>query len=259
MKKIYIIISIIAIIIIIVQSSGFTYNQEQKYFESGVPNSQMETIAKAFTYTGADIKESNLNCWAKISDDFMDMQYMEQLSEQIFKKHIYNTNQYECFKSDEDSFRQVMFTLNVDEDIILVFALQTIKHESDSETYMLVDVVQNNSYNYIIDIENKILDLYQAFDIQPESTACIIGALQAKADDEQIDQIYRKVFNNLKIENVDAVESGGAFSVTGYTPLIEDSIVLGDHKVNINMACRYNSFEDKTYILLATPLICVEY
>jgi len=35
--------------------------------------------------------------------------------------------------------------------------------------------------------------------------------------------------------------------------------MVNGKKVNMNLAIRYNSYEDRTYIWLATPVITVEY
>ncbi len=40
-----------------------------------------------------------------------------------------------------------------------------------------------------------------------------------------------------------------------YTPLIKEYLLIDRNKINLNLAIRYNEYEDKTCILLATPII----
>jgi hypothetical protein len=49
------------------------------------------------------------------------------------------------------------------------------------------------------------------------------------------------------------------YSVVGYTKKIREYIYSGKQKININLALRYNSYQDKTYLYLATPVITAEF
>jgi len=44
-----------------------------------------------------------------------------------------------------------------------------------------------------------------------------------------------------------------SFSI--FTPYIEQYIYTGSRKMNLNIAIRFNEYEDKTYIWIGTPII----
>ncbi len=48
-----------------------------------------------------------------------------------------------------------------------------------------------------------------------------------------------------------------SFSI--FTPYIEEYIYTGSRKMNLNIAIRFNEYEDKTYIWIGTPIITIGY
>jgi len=60
-------------------------------------------------------------------------------------------------------------------------------------------------------------------------------------------------------KKVEGITEENLISISAYSPRVKSSILVNEKRVNINLAMRYNSYEDKTYIWLATPVITTEY
>lgn len=60
-------------------------------------------------------------------------------------------------------------------------------------------------------------------------------------------------------KKVEGMEDENIISVSAYSSKLKEYIKLGSEKINLNVAIRYSSFDDKTYIWVATPIIAIEY
>lgn len=74
-----------------------------------------------------------------------------------------------------------------------------------------------------------------------------------------MNRISRLILDGAKAKKVNGMSEKNLISVSAYSPLIDNNIEIEGRKINMNLALRYNAFEDKTYIWLATPVITIEY
>jgi hypothetical protein len=68
-----------------------------------------------------------------------------------------------------------------------------------------------------------------------------------------------QIFKALGGRIIEGIEEGQLVSRTGYSSLIENSLFIGEEKININVGLRYNEYEDATYLWLGTPVIFTSY
>jgi hypothetical protein len=47
--------------------------------------------------------------------------------------------------------------------------------------------------------------------------------------------------------------------MSGYSPLVADSLHVNGKEMNVNMAVRYSLTDDRTYFLIGSPVITQEY
>lgn len=93
----------------------------------------------------------------------------------------------------------------------------------------------------------------------PTISSTLVGYCDKKIDREEVWKLCMTILNRAKAEQIDIMEDGKLISMTGHTSLIEDSYRTLKGEVNINVAARYNSFEDRTYVFIGTPIINIEY
>lgn len=93
----------------------------------------------------------------------------------------------------------------------------------------------------------------------PAVNISITGSLDGKLEEGDLDRLYKKVFKTIGADEVEGIDEAGLISVSAFSPSIRDSVRVNGKRININMAARYNSYEGKTYIWLATPVITTEY
>ncbi len=95
--------------------------------------------------------------------------------------------------------------------------------------------------------------------IEYEINISLTGSVDGKMEKAEIEDLYMRAFGSIGADSVEGIDDNGLVSVSAFSPSIGDAISVNGKKVNINMAARYNSYEDKTYIWLAAPVITTEY
>ncbi len=112
------------------------------------------------------------------------------------------------------------------------------------------------------DMAKVVKGLYGVFEKyakEPSVNISITGSLDGKLDEDKLDRLYEKVFETIGANEVEGIDEAGLVSVSAFSPSIRDAVRVNGRRININMAARYNSYEGKTYIWLATPVITTEY
>ena len=104
-----------------------------------------------------------------------------------------------------------------------------------------------------------LLGIFEKYGIDPDINICITGSLEGKLKEEELESICAKVFEVTGAGGVEGIRDGGLISVSAFAPSIKDSVKVNGKDINLNIAIRYNSYEEKTYIWLATPIITTEY
>lgn len=127
------------------------------------------------------------------------------------------------------------------------------------ETYLYINIIKNSDFLEINDIIERVEDIFKDSDNPIETTSCLIGTVPGKVKEEIMESKIKNTVEQIKGEIIE--EHGDEFhsSYTIYSPLIEEHLVIDKDKINLNLATRYNEYEDKTYILIGTPIITIGY
>jgi hypothetical protein len=210
---------------------------------------------KAFEATGAKYEYANINGWGKLKDEFAeieDLKYYLKLVSESLKigdlpfKQIYDKN-----------LRQVLLEYS-DKERYVTVVVQSIKNDDRSETYLLIDEYLKNSDD--LQKEKEAVErAFQRAKSKPIIATSIVGSFKGNLSLEEKEGIVKEVFKSLNAKKVEGIEDTEVISLSGYIKNLGEYITVGNEKINLQVALRYNSYEDKTYIWVATPLIGTEY
>jgi len=89
--------------------------------------------------------------------------------------------------------------------------------------------------------------------------AALWGYVKGKVPYEAYSKLYARAFEMLDAEYIEGIDSEGLVSITAYSPAIKHYVEIKGRKANIQLAVRYNAYQDRTYIWLGVPLLTVEY
>lgn len=122
-----------------------------------------------------------------------------------------------------------------------------------------IDVINKLTQLDINDTANLLKEKFKSFGLNPKVNTCITGYFDGKLDYVEMNRISRIVLEEAKAKQINRMSEKNLISISAYSPLIDNNIELEGKKINMNLALRYNAYEDKTYIWFATPVITIEY
>lgn len=127
------------------------------------------------------------------------------------------------------------------------------------ETTLFINIIKVEKNFNINGIIEKVESIFKDFDKSVEITTCVVGTIQGKLDRSSMEKDMARVLKKFKGKTVEKYFDETLRSYTVFTPLIENFIFSGEKKINLNLAIRYNEYEDKTYIWIGTPIITTGY
>lgn len=160
---------------------------------------------------------------------------------------------------EDEGHREIINFIPTDEGNMMVVKLVSSKIVGDSETNIIVDIVQNKGYKYIVETSNQVEELLKKYGENIETTINLTGGQAGRLGKDQEREIQDLIFKLLKAKRLEVLEDEDFTSITAHSPLIGTYIEYGGKKVNLQLAIRYSQYEDKTYLWLGTPLITISY
>ena len=161
----------------------------------------------------------------------------------------------------EDGFVQLMVQGFDDYENLITFSLSSYKDVDDGqgETSLYINLIKRAQFVEINDIIKKVESFFEKYNKPVSITTCIIGTFDG---DIMLEEKEKRILNMTKLAKGKVVErysEDDILSFSIYTPYIEEYIYTGNKKMNLNIAVRYNEYEDKTYIWIGTPIITIGY
>lgn len=266
---------------------GLLYNSSAQTAKNvDVQPSQEELLLKAMETGGFEMEEFNINTSAFIPNTFLTIGEIEKMQRDIKEvlnikgeviivniDTMYDSGHQDYFEDlsgievgtileqrvEEEGYNEIiMFVPNEDGNMIVVKLLST-QIVGESETYIIVDIVDNKGYKEIVDISNQIENLLKVYGNEVETTINLTGTQLGKLSKIEEKQRQESIFSFLKARKIEVLEEELFTSITAYSPLISSSINYGGKSVNIQLAMRYSEYENKTYLWIANPLITTTY
>lgn len=88
---------------------------------------------------------------------------------------------------------------------------------------------------------------------------CMTGSFDGTLDNGEVAAVCDKILKSTGADKVEGLQEKELVSVSAFSPSIGDYVRVNGKRINLNVAVRYNSYEGKTYIWLASPVITTEY
>lgn len=132
--------------------------------------------------------------------------------------------------------------------------------KSSSESYIMVDILNNKVYKNIVDIYAILEDYLNKYSQDVEIYTCIAGEYGKKLQNDKYDDILNKILYNMNAKVIEKVQEENFLSVSAYTKLLKENYLESfGNKINLNIGIRYSENDEKTLIYIATPIIKLDY
>lgn len=259
MKKIY---YLYIFILLLLLSTIFIYFPSSFAFNY---NRSDNVLIEAFKTSGAKIVESNVNVYSSNQNMFLGEDELTDIVKSLAVRMGIGFGESEKKEHYCKDYNQI--TLIGDNDmgqkiVIIGYSMdfEGLEDEAEGmETDIVLDISSNGNYEDIGKIERKAKGAVNRFIKGSRVTSCIIGAFEDEIPKGKMVEIINSIMEKIDAQEVEKAVYDGMISISGYTPKISDHLKIGENKVNINIAMRYNSYEGKTYIWIGSPVISLEY
>lgn len=220
-------------------------------------------MQKAFKVTGAQIVSSEVYLRGKLDDvSFHREDMRQQLSKEIISGSggdvLHVLPVFQSIDNDISSGTETGYIINEDQRIHISI-LRDVQGSTANGYRLFVSLVDTSRRQEVAESAAKITNALKYYGVEPEVNISITGCLEGNLPEKEVEELCNRVFDSISADKVEGINDDGMISVSAFSPSIRDTIRVNGRRVNINLASRYNSYEGKTYIWLATPVITTEY
>lgn len=142
---------------------------------------------------------------------------------------------------------------------VAISAVVSKNDTRDDKSYITASIVDKAGIQDIDILKGKVNSILGKYGISASANSCLTGNYPGRLDNDRLNDICVDIFKAADARKVEGIKESNLISVSAYTPSIGQSVEVNGRKINLNIAIRYNSYENKTYIWLATPVIITEY
>lgn len=143
---------------------------------------------------------------------------------------------------------------------IAISAVMSKSELQPKNCYITASVVDKAGAQDMVELRSRVVSMLGRYGIfNPSVNSCMTGSYEGKLDNNNLNDICVKIFKSADARKVEGISENNLISVSAYTPSIGQAVEVNGRRVNLNLAVRFNSYEKKTYIWLATPVITTEY
>lgn len=243
-KKLFIYIFILALSISVVFGNST---------EALKPESAVKT---AFNESEAKLDHININSYVIINNKFITIDNASKICNDISEK--LGIKEVSVKKESDENFCLINANGILYEGVYATIILQSSKLEDFNESNIVIDVIETREQYDLEEICDKIRDVLISYG-EVNLNVNVAGYYDGFVDNKELKIKIDKLLKTVGAKKVEGISGDRLVSITGYVPNIQDHISYCGKKANINIAARFNSYENKTYIWIGTPLIVEEY
>ena len=138
----------------------------------------------------------------------------------------------------------------------LVITARALRPESEAFMTVTIAGSPDQSFGW----EEQAKKVLRSTGGLPRISSCLVGWISGKLSNGKRTDLQIQSFAVLAATRISEMgDDTSVWSVTGYSPRLPAGLALGDTEINVNLASRYSSYDDRTYITLGTPIIAREY
>jgi len=215
-----------------------------------------DVINSAFIESKAKLESVNINSYVVLEDEFLTIDNSSKICNDISEKLI--VKEASITRESDEGFSQISLQGIIDQGINVTIILQSSRLKDFKESSIVIDIVGTREEYDISQLCDKIREILGTYgDVRLNIN--LVGYYDGAISNKELIKKINKVFKKIGAKKIEGIEGSELISITGYTSKTKENISYCGKKVNINIAARFNSYENKTYILIGTPLIVIEY
>lgn len=219
-------------------------------------------IEQAFFATGAELHDVRVNGWVHVKTVDPHVEVLTALA-QAAVSAVIEQDQQILYQTSTGPYHTTVQAIGKTSSTYVVATAQHIRpleHPADTpETYLTINVESTGHTIDIQSLERKVKGILLEKGDQSTITTCLSGWVSGKLEEEKMAHLIRQAFHRIDARIIEGITSPTFVSYAGLSEAIDRSVKIGKNHINVNIAMRHNSKEDRTYVTAATPVITHEY
>lgn len=127
------------------------------------------------------------------------------------------------------------------------------------EQYILVDISIDNSVESAVYYKESVEKYFKQIGADPDVTLSLKGSVSGALSNNEKNKICEEVLEALGGKLITGSRSDELYTVYAYSDSIDEYVVNGTTKSNINIAITYDNINDVSWVYVATPILNDEF
>lgn len=219
-----------------------------------------DPLVYAMEATGAKVQEFTVNGWSKLPVHDLSDEEMTVIARRAMEKLGFRSDQFELSHNRSTNHRQVKAEAHGYRSyaVAVVQVLYPSWEKKGHEVYMVVNIDRIRPEGSA-ELQASVTKLINDNGGSARVNTCLVGWLDGKLEEEEKVSKLNSAFKAIDASIISSLSYPNLASYTGFTPLISESLMVGQDKVNISIAIRYSQYDNRTYVMVGSPVITREY
>lgn len=217
----------------------------------------LDIVSKSFHATEGEFYELYIEAWAQIKQEGISEEELLNLFKDISKTLGLDLTNFIIDRS-EDFIK--IYCLEVrEEKAFFHLSLESLQSEDlESGTFLgiqvrLVDLKDSQKYY------DLVKQVFVKNNINSDIGVTIVGKLSGQLKEQECKKQIASAFSSVNAQVQEGIANEGLLSFSAYSPFCKKYLDVNGKKINLNIALRYHSIDENTYIHIGAPLIFQEY
>lgn len=221
---------------------------------------QPDPLAAAMAASGFSLSEYSVHGWSKVNSQGQ-RQSPEELMKAVLAELGQESEGCTIDRHSTDSQQVVTATFKEGRQQWRVVAEQISRGSPKAQgLYLVLQVEGEPEQAGAYQVQKQRLEkIIGHFGVLPRINTCLTGYLDGKLMSGECELALEKAFKGAGGMIVDKLNKGDFLSYTGFSPSICEFVQIGDTRMNLNVAMRYSQYDQRTYLLIGSPVITKEY
>ena len=192
------------------------------------------------------------------NSDYMSAEDREELAKTVAVRLGIN-NVYDIYTEDN----KTVLTKYVEGVRTVINVITVEKHVEENvfkqRQYVTIEMELDNSLESAVYYRDKIEKLFEDMDMGVDINLSLRGDIAGELSNSEKNTIADRILESLGGNVVDENRGADVYTIYAYADNINDYVVFGTTKTNINIAISYNDIKGVTEVYMATPIMNEDY
>lgn len=217
-----------------------------------------ELLTKTFEASGATAEGYYVHNWSVVDSQFQTPDTLAQMAGNMNTLlQIPDARKYTQSDSQHNVY-ELQGRWDPSTSVSLILTSMNLQNKPQTSLVIKIERVSQNVQDITQSIE-KIKNVVASIGVRPQISTCIKGIRDDRIEQITQDTLVGRMFSQVDAAKVEGLYSDSLTSVSGYSPLTREFITTNGKRMNLQTVVQWDNYQQKTRILVGSPIITIEY